>query len=93
VRLAVQDTGSGIAPADLAHLFDRHFSGRAGRAARAEGGAANGRGLAIVRRIVELHGGRVAVQSRLGAGTTVTLELPVHPPVPPPGHPLPSGPE
>lgn len=81
VRLAVRDSGSGIEPADLEHLFDRHFSGRAGQAARAEGGrTGNGLGLAIVRRIVELHGGRVAVRSRPGEGTTVTLDLPPHPP-------------
>jgi len=91
VRIAVRDSGSGIAPADLEHLFDRHFSGRAGHAARAEGGAGNGLGLAIVRRIVELHGGRVAVQSRLGEGTTVTLALPVRRPEPP--SPGPSGTE
>jgi signal transduction histidine kinase len=85
VRLAVRDTGSGIPPGDLEHLFDRHFSGRAGRAARSDGGAGNGLGLAIVRRIVELHGGRVAVQSRAGEGTTVILDLPLSPPAPPPG--------
>jgi signal transduction histidine kinase len=84
VRLAVQDTGSGIAAGDLEHLFDRHFSGRAGHAARSEGGAGNGLGLAIVRRIVELHGGRVVVSSRSGEGTTVTLDLPVRRPEPPP---------
>lgn len=81
VRLAVRDSGSGIEPADLEHLFDRHFSGRAGQAARAEGGrTGNGLGLAIVRRIVELHGGRVAVHSRPGQGTTVTMDLPPRPP-------------
>jgi signal transduction histidine kinase len=80
IRLIVQDSGSGIEPADLEHLFDRHFSGRAGHAARAEGGrTGNGLGLAIVRRIVELHGGRVAVRSDLGRGTTVMLDLPPRP--------------
>ena len=76
LRLTVQDSGSGIAADDLAHLFDRHFQGRRpGDAARAEGG--KGLGLAIVQRIVELHGGRVAVHSVPGQGTTVTLDLPV----------------
>ncbi|MBL8346001.1 MAG: HAMP domain-containing histidine kinase [Rubrivivax sp.] len=95
VHVAVQDTGCGIVPADLEHLFDRHFSGRAGHAARSEGGAAGnqglGLGLAIVRRIVELHGGHVAVQSLRGEGTTVTLDLPMHRPGHPP--PAPSGTE
>lgn len=81
IRVTVRDSGSGIAPADLEHLFDRHFSGHAGHAARAEGGrTGHGLGLAIVRRIVELHGGRVAVQSQPGEGTVVSLDLPRRPP-------------
>ncbi|MBI5718024.1 MAG: HAMP domain-containing histidine kinase [Burkholderiales bacterium] len=87
VRLAVRDSGSGIAPADLEHLFDRHFRGRAGHAARAEGGpTGNGLGLAIVQRIVELHGGQVAVHSESGQGTTVQLDLPARPPLADEGH-------
>jgi signal transduction histidine kinase len=78
VRLTVRDSGSGIAADDLAHLFDRHFRGRqAGPAARSEGG--KGLGLAIVQRIAELHAGRVTVQSTVGEGTTVTIDLPVRP--------------
>jgi signal transduction histidine kinase len=77
VRVAVRDSGRGIAAADLAHLFDRHFRGGHAAEARAEGG--KGLGLAIVQRIVELHGGRVEVQSMPGAGTTVTLDLPTQP--------------
>ncbi|MCW5632454.1 MAG: HAMP domain-containing histidine kinase [Rubrivivax sp.] len=76
LRLTVQDTGSGIDPADLARLFDRHFSGGGHR----PGHGGNGLGLAIVQRIVELHGGRVQVASTPGAGTAVTLELPARPP-------------
>jgi len=89
VQLSVSDTGDGIAAADLEHLFDRHFRGggagphaesgdarkRAGDLARTDGG--KGLGLAIVQRIVELHGGRVAVTSEPGRGTSVMLELPV----------------
>jgi signal transduction histidine kinase len=80
VRLTVQDSGSGIAAADLERLFDRHFRGggtRPGDPARAEG--SNGLGLAIVQRIVELHGGRVSVDSAPGAGTAVHLDLPLRP--------------
>lgn len=78
VRLTVSDSGAGIAAADLAHLFERHFRGSDARtAARTDGG--KGLGLAIVQRIVELHGGQVAVASEPGRGTSVTLELPVQP--------------
>jgi signal transduction histidine kinase len=76
VRIFVRDSGSGIAADELAHLFDRHFRGR--DAARSEGG--KGLGLAIVQRIVELHGGQVAVASTPGAGTEVTLDLPAQAP-------------
>ena len=82
LRLTVQDSGSGIAAEDLAHLFDRHFQGRRpGEPARAEGG--KGLGLAIVQRIVELHGGQVAVHSEPGQGTTVTMDLPTTAPAAP----------
>ncbi|MBL8289136.1 MAG: HAMP domain-containing histidine kinase [Rubrivivax sp.] len=80
VQLTVSDTGAGIATADLEHLFDRHFRGSAAGAAardRARTDGGKGLGLAIVQRIVELHGGRVAVASEPGRGTAVTLELPL----------------
>jgi two-component system sensor histidine kinase CiaH len=76
VSLEVGDSGSGIAPADMAHIFDRFY--RADRArGRAEGGA--GLGLAIARALVEAHEGRLKLQSQLGRGTTVTVELPSPP--------------
>ncbi len=75
VQVSVADTGAGIAPADLPHLFDRLYQSRSSVApATSEEG--KGLGLAIVKRIAELHAGTVAVASTLGAGTTVTLELP-----------------
>jgi len=70
VRLSVADTGRGIEPDDLPRVFDPFFS-------RREGGT--GLGLAIVHRIVERHGGRIAIDSRPGAGTTVRVELPPRP--------------
>jgi len=75
VRVTVADQGAGIPEADLPHLFDRLYQGRAGGVSmpREEG---HGLGLAIVRRIVELHRGQVSVSSRPGQGTAVTLELP-----------------
>jgi signal transduction histidine kinase len=75
VRVSVGDSGSGIASADVPHLFDRFYQSRKGVApAMGEGG--KGLGLAIVKRIAELHGGSVALDSDLGRGTTVTLSLP-----------------
>jgi signal transduction histidine kinase len=72
VRVTVADTGEGIAPEQLAHLFDRPY--RSGRARPALGGGA-GLGLAITRRIVELHGGRLSVESEVGRGSAFTFTL------------------
>jgi len=70
VRFSVADTGPGIAPEDLPHLFERYW--RSPRATY----AGTGLGLAIVRGIVEAHGGKVDVASTLGEGTTFTFTLP-----------------
>ncbi|HQZ04654.1 MAG TPA: HAMP domain-containing sensor histidine kinase [Burkholderiaceae bacterium] len=75
VEVCVQDTGPGIAQADLAHLFDRFFQARQS-VAPATGAGGKGLGLAIVKRIAELHGGDVQVDSAPGRGTRVTLVLP-----------------
>ena len=75
VRVRVVDTGPGIAPADLPHLFDRFYQSRQSVApATGEGG--KGLGLAIVKRIAELHGGAVVVTSAPGLGTEVVLSVP-----------------
>jgi signal transduction histidine kinase len=75
LRVSVADTGTGIAAAELPHLFDRLYPVR-DSAAPPTGEEGRGLGLAIVKRIVELHRGTVAVASELGQGTTVTLALP-----------------
>ena len=75
VAICVQDTGAGIAPADLPHLFDRFYQSRQ-NVAPATGEGGKGLGLAIVKRIAELHGGTVTVDSAPGQGTAVTLLLP-----------------
>jgi signal transduction histidine kinase len=72
VQLRVQDTGSGIAPNDLPHVFERFY--RADAARRQDG--SSGLGLAIAKGIVEAHGGTIAVASTLGVGTTFTITLP-----------------
>ncbi|HEX3389927.1 MAG TPA: PAS domain-containing sensor histidine kinase [Streptosporangiaceae bacterium] len=79
-RIDVRDSGIGIPPAEIGHLFDRFF--RASNATTA-GRPGSGLGLSIVKEVAELHGGRVEVSSTLGAGTTVHLFLPAHPAVAP----------
>jgi heavy metal sensor kinase len=74
--LAVSDTGEGIAPAALPHLFDRFY--RADPARNHHRGGA-GLGLAIVKWIVEAHGGSVGVASQPGQGSTFTISLPLQP--------------
>jgi signal transduction histidine kinase len=71
--LVVQDRGIGIPPADLPHLFERFHRGGnvVGRI------AGTGIGLASSRQIVEQHDGSIAVQSRLGRGSTFTIRLPL----------------
>jgi PAS domain S-box-containing protein len=71
VGVWVADTGAGIAPDDLARVFDRFW-----RADRHEGGGV-GLGLAVAKGIVEAHGGRIGVDSRPGAGSTFTFTLSV----------------
>lgn len=74
VELAVQDRGSGIAPDHLPHIFDRFYRVDKARS-RSTGGA--GLGLAIVREIVEAHGGTVSASSEPGRGTRFSVLLPV----------------
>ena len=73
VRVTVADTGRGIPEEDLSHVFDRFYRVDDARSA-ATGGV--GLGLAIVRTIVTLHGGSVAIHSEVGKGTRVTLAFP-----------------
>lgn len=75
VRVGVEDTGPGIAAADLPHLFDRFYQSRQ-NVAPATGEGGKGLGLAIVKRIAELHGGEVSIESTPDAGTRVTLTVP-----------------
>ncbi|HEX5466151.1 MAG TPA: HAMP domain-containing sensor histidine kinase [Candidatus Limnocylindrales bacterium] len=72
-RLRVSDTGVGIDPGELPHVFDRFYRGTRAGEVRAAG---SGLGLSIVRSIVEMHGGRVAIESTPGQGTSVSVDLP-----------------
>ena len=76
VRVTVSDSGPGIAPEHLPRVFDRFY--QAENAHR--GNAHAGLGLAIAKRIVELHGARLEVESTLGQGTAFSFQLPVHAP-------------
>jgi two-component system phosphate regulon sensor histidine kinase PhoR len=73
VRIAVSDTGVGIAAEHLPRIFERFYRVDTGRA-RAAGGT--GLGLAIVRHLVEAHGGRVRAESAPGRGTTISCDFP-----------------
>jgi two-component system OmpR family sensor kinase len=74
VVLSVLDTGAGIDPAHLPHVFDRFYKVDASRAG--ESGAGSGLGLSIVKAIVERHGGRITVRSTPGVGTAFEIVLP-----------------
>ena len=74
VRVAVSDTGVGIAPDDVARLFDKYEQARS-RATRGEKGT--GLGLYITKQLVELHGSQIKVESEVGQGSTFSFTLPV----------------
>ena len=71
--LTVMDNGPGIAPNELPKIFDRFY--RSDSARKAESGG-HGLGLSIARIIVVAHGGKLRVRSKVGAGTTFSIELP-----------------
>lgn len=73
VRISVQDTGTGIAPEHLPYLFERFYRVDASRT-RATGGT--GLGLAVVKQLVQAHGGQITVTSLPGQGSCFTFTLP-----------------
>jgi heavy metal sensor kinase len=74
VRIRVADTGCGIAPEVLPHIFDRFFQGDPSRSRGDEGA---GLGLTLVHWIVEQHKGSIEVESQPGRGTVFTIRLPL----------------
>jgi len=75
-RIEVTDTGVGIDPVELPHIFERFYRGSRANEAR---GSGSGLGLAIVRSIVDMHGGAIEVESRVGQGTRMVVTLPRDP--------------
>ncbi len=73
VQVTVRDTGLGIAPEELPHIWERFHRADTSRA-RADGGT--GLGLAIVRSIVQKHGGTISAESELGQGSAFSFTLP-----------------
>jgi two-component system, OmpR family, phosphate regulon sensor histidine kinase PhoR len=72
ILFKVQDTGIGIPSSDLPFIFNKFF-----RAANAQNTAGTGLGLSIVKSIVEMHAGRIWVDSTPGQSTTFTIVLPI----------------
>jgi signal transduction histidine kinase len=70
--VVISDTGTGIPPADLPHVFERFFRGESAR----QGVEGAGLGLAIARWIADLHGASIDIQSDLGKGTRVEVSFP-----------------
>jgi signal transduction histidine kinase len=73
IHLSVSDTGEGIDPSDLPHIFERFYRGERSRN-RDRGGS--GLGLAIARGLIQAHGGEIWAESQPGAGTTFYIRLP-----------------
>ena len=74
-RLIARDTGIGIAPEDLPHIFERFY--RADGARMRTGSSSSGLGLSIVEWIVRVHGGLITVESQVGQGSCFTVTLPL----------------
>jgi signal transduction histidine kinase len=73
MKFEVQDTGRGIPPEALEHIFERFYQVDPSRGEKHGAGL----GLSIVQEIVQAHGGRIAVRSQVGRGTTFELSLPL----------------
>ena len=75
VRFWVRDTGEGIPPDEMGDLFEKYRQGSSGKLSHSRG---TGLGLVICKKIAEAHGGRILVESRVGEGSTFSVEIPQH---------------
>lgn len=75
VLIEVRDTGQGISPEALTHVFDRFYRADPSRSRSPQRVGGSGLGLAIAKELIEAHGGSIALESTPGKGTTVTLHL------------------
>jgi two-component system sensor histidine kinase GlrK len=70
----VSDTGQGITPESLPHIFDNFYGGSTSVRTKVSG---SGIGLALAKKVVEGHGGRIWAESEVGKGTTMNVVLPL----------------
>ena len=75
VLIEVRDTGKGIEPSALPHVFDRFYRADPARSRLAHRVSGNGLGLSIAKELIEAQGGTISIRSVPGKGTTVTLRL------------------
>ena len=75
VRILIADTGNGIAPEDMPHIFQYFYRGEKSRSRKSGG---SGIGLALARQFVLCHGGSIRAESQMGKGTTFYIILPVN---------------
>ena len=75
-QICIADTGSGIAPEHIPHLFERFYQADSSRGGTDSEGEGSGLGLAIAKGLVEAQHGHIAISSKLGQGTQVTISLP-----------------
>jgi signal transduction histidine kinase len=73
IEFQVIDSGPGINPEDLPHIFERFYRGDK---SRHRDGAGSGLGLAIAKSLIEAQGGTIQAESVLGEGTTIRLQIP-----------------
>jgi len=74
-KIAIKDSGTGIAEADLPHIFERFYRSDTARSKNQSDGY--GLGLSIAKKIIDLHCGKIIVTSKIGKGSTFTISLPL----------------